>query len=61
MPGMSGAITAASPDGTTTVEIDGQHVGIGTFASTRILVTRLRALSRRRAAASRFRRRGQPG
>ena len=28
-----------SPDGTTTVEIDGQHVGIGAFASARILVT----------------------
>ncbi len=39
LPGMKGEITAASPDGTTTVEIDGQHVGIGTFASTRILVT----------------------
>ena len=39
MPGMSGEITALSPDGTTTVEIDGHHVGIGTFASTRILVT----------------------
>jgi DtxR family transcriptional regulator, Mn-dependent transcriptional regulator len=39
VPGMQGAITASSPDGTTTVEIDGRHVGIGTFASTRILVT----------------------
>jgi len=39
VPGMHGAITASSPDGTTTVEIEGQHVGIGTFASTRILVT----------------------
>jgi DtxR family Mn-dependent transcriptional regulator len=39
VPGMQGAITASSPDGTTTVEIDGHHVGIGTFASTRILVT----------------------
>jgi DtxR family Mn-dependent transcriptional regulator len=38
-PGHSGAVTASSPDGTTTVEIDGHHVGIGTFASTRILVT----------------------
>ena len=38
-PGISGVITAASPDGTTTVEIDGKHVGIGTFASSRILVT----------------------
>ena len=39
VPGMHGLITASSPDGTTTVEIEGQHVGIGTFASTRILVT----------------------
>ncbi|CAN5727028.1 hypothetical protein BH20ACT2_BH20ACT2_21430 [soil metagenome] len=37
-PGISGRITAASPDGTTTVEVDGHHVGIGSFASTRILV-----------------------
>jgi DtxR family Mn-dependent transcriptional regulator len=39
LPGHSGTVTAASPDGTTTVEIDGNHVGIGAFASTRILVT----------------------
>ena len=39
VPGRSGTITAASPDGTTTVEIDGKHVGIGQFASARILVT----------------------
>ena len=39
LPGRHGTITAASPDGTTTVEIDGQHVGIGAFASARILVT----------------------
>jgi DtxR family Mn-dependent transcriptional regulator len=38
-PGRSGILTAASPDGTTTVEIDGRHVGIGAFASHRILVT----------------------
>jgi len=38
-PGRSGTITATSPDGTTTVEIEGQHVGIGAFASARILVT----------------------
>ncbi len=37
-PGHSGTVTATSPDGTTTVEIDGRHVGIGSFASTRILV-----------------------
>jgi DtxR family transcriptional regulator, Mn-dependent transcriptional regulator len=39
LPGRSGTITATSPDGTTTVEIDGHHVGIGAFASQRILVT----------------------
>ncbi len=39
-PGMSGTITAASPDGTVTVEIDDRHVGVGSFASARILVTR---------------------
>jgi DtxR family Mn-dependent transcriptional regulator len=39
LPGRSGKITAASPDGTTTVEIEGRHIGIGAFASQRILVT----------------------
>jgi DtxR family transcriptional regulator, Mn-dependent transcriptional regulator len=39
VPGSRGEVTAASPDGTRTVEVNGQHVGIGTFASTRILVT----------------------
>jgi DtxR family Mn-dependent transcriptional regulator len=38
-PGHSGTVTASSPDGTTTVEIDGRHVGVGSFASARILVT----------------------
>ncbi len=38
LPGRAGMVTAASPDGTTTVEIDGRHVGIGSFASSRILV-----------------------
>ncbi len=38
-PGHSGRVTAASPDGTMTVEIDGNHVGVGSFASARILVT----------------------
>ena len=38
-PGCSGVITASSPDGTMTVEIDGRHVGVGAFASERILVT----------------------
>ncbi|CAN5760082.1 metal-dependent transcriptional regulator [soil metagenome] len=39
LPGRSGTVTAASPDGTTTVEVNGAHVGIGAFASERILVT----------------------
>jgi DtxR family transcriptional regulator, Mn-dependent transcriptional regulator len=38
LPGISGVITASSPDGTTTVEIGGKHVGVGAFASARILV-----------------------
>jgi DtxR family Mn-dependent transcriptional regulator len=38
-PGCSGIVTASSPDGTLTVEIDGRHVGVGAFASERILVT----------------------
>jgi DtxR family Mn-dependent transcriptional regulator len=38
-PGMHGTITASSPDGTTTVEVDGRHVGIGAYASARILVS----------------------
>ena len=37
-PGNAGTITAASPDGTLTIEIDGKHVGVGAFASARILV-----------------------
>ncbi len=37
-PGRSGVVTAASPDGTLTVQIDGNHVGVGAFASERILV-----------------------
>jgi DtxR family Mn-dependent transcriptional regulator len=37
-PGRHGTVTAASPDGTMTVEIDGRHVGVGSFASARILV-----------------------
>ncbi len=39
LPGRTGSITASSPDGTTTVEVDGDRVGIGSFASARILVT----------------------
>jgi DtxR family Mn-dependent transcriptional regulator len=38
-PGCSGVVTAAAPDGTLTVEIDGRHVGVGAFASERIMVT----------------------
>ncbi len=38
LPGRSGVITAASPDGTVTVEIGGRHIGVGAFASARILV-----------------------
>jgi DtxR family Mn-dependent transcriptional regulator len=38
-PGRAGKVTATSPDGTTTIEIEGQHIGIGSFASARILVT----------------------
>jgi DtxR family Mn-dependent transcriptional regulator len=39
LPGHRGTVTAASPDGTTTVEIDGHHVGVGAFAAQRILVS----------------------
>jgi DtxR family Mn-dependent transcriptional regulator len=39
LPGRAGTVTASSPDGTTTVEIAGNHIGIGSFASARILVT----------------------
>ena len=39
LPGHTGTVTAASPDGTTTVEIEGRAVGIGAFAAARILVT----------------------
>ena len=38
-PGNMGRITAVSPDGTTTVEIGGNHIGVGSFASERILVS----------------------
>ncbi|HEX5365129.1 MAG TPA: metal-dependent transcriptional regulator [Acidimicrobiales bacterium] len=37
-PGHDGVVTAVSPDGTMTVEIDGRFVGIGAFAAQRILV-----------------------
>ena len=38
-PGSKGTVTAMSPDGTATVQIDGNAVGVGGFASARILVT----------------------
>ena len=38
IPGNSGTITAMSPDGTATIDIEGQTVGVGVFAATRILV-----------------------
>jgi DtxR family Mn-dependent transcriptional regulator len=38
LPGRNGVVTAASPDGTITVEIGGRAVGVGSFASARILV-----------------------
>lgn len=37
-PGAIGTVVAASPDGTTTIDINGQIVGLGPFASERILV-----------------------
>ena len=39
LPGRTGVVTASSPDGTTTVEVGGAHIGIGAFAAARILVT----------------------
>ena len=39
IPGENGKVTAVSPDGTTTVEVKGTMVGVGAFASQRILVT----------------------
>lgn len=39
LPGRTGTVTASSPDGTMTVEVAGSHVGVGAFASARILVT----------------------
>jgi DtxR family Mn-dependent transcriptional regulator len=40
MPGHSGTIVAASPDGTRTVDMNGRAVGIGAFASERIVISR---------------------
>ena len=39
VPGSRGTVTAAAPDGSRTVEVDGRHVGVGTQASARIQVT----------------------
>ncbi len=39
LPGNRGTVTAISPEGTITVEIDGAHVGVGSYASERILVS----------------------
>ena len=39
LPGRSDLVTASSPDGTMTVEVGGSRVGVGAFASSRILVT----------------------
>jgi DtxR family Mn-dependent transcriptional regulator len=39
VPGVGGTVTAAAPDGATTVEIAGRNVDIDPFASARILVT----------------------
>jgi DtxR family Mn-dependent transcriptional regulator len=40
VPGRSGRVTSTSPDGTVTVDVDGKTVGIGSFASARVLVLR---------------------
>lgn len=39
LPGRTGRVTASAPDGTTTVEVDGRTLGVGPFASERILVS----------------------
>jgi len=39
LPGSTGVVRAAAPDGTVTVEIDGRTVGVGQYASARILVS----------------------
>lgn len=38
VPGSSGVVTALSPDDTMTVEVNGRHVGLGSFVAARILV-----------------------
>ena len=39
IPGSQGTVTAVSPDGTATVTIEGNAIGVGGFATSRILVT----------------------
>jgi len=39
MPGRIGTMTAASPDGTRTVDMDGRPIGIGAFASEHIVIS----------------------
>ena len=39
IPGANGKVTAVSPDGTTTVDRKGKPIGVGAFASQRILVS----------------------
>ena len=39
IPGTTGTVETTSPDGTLTVALDGKHVGVGSFAAERILVT----------------------
>ena len=38
-PGRTGEVTASSPDGTMTVQVGGRFIGVGAFASERILVS----------------------
>jgi DtxR family Mn-dependent transcriptional regulator len=38
-PGRTGEVTASSPDGTMTVHVGGRFIGVGAFASERILVS----------------------
>lgn len=40
LPGNTGELTVVSPDGTMTVEVGGNHVGVSSFVSERLLVTR---------------------
>jgi DtxR family Mn-dependent transcriptional regulator len=44
-PGRRGVVLAISPDGTTTVSIDGKPIGVSAYAASRILVTALVGIS----------------